>query len=91
MDGQQPPRIWLHLLMTLISVAGAAAILWMELPPDQRSMMVLEARVAVQRRAHRLAVRAGHLGMGSELRSHLPAAAAGYGIAYRLARLRDRL
>jgi len=77
--------------MLALSVLATAAMVWMELPPDQRAMMLLTARSNLQKFAHRAARRAGHAGMGSEL-NHWPVPAqAGYGLAYRLSRLRDRL
>lgn len=80
-----------QLVMVAISAAGAALITWMELSPDQRMMMTLTARARLHRVLHRAARRAGHLGMASELAGHQPSASTGYGVAYRLARLRDRL
>jgi len=80
-----------RLLMLAVSVAGTAVLVWMELPPDQRIMWTLEAKARMQRWLNRAAHRAGHAGMGSELRAWQQSAAAGYGLAYRLARLRDRL
>lgn len=80
-----------HLLMVIISVAGAAAIAWLELPETHRMMLVLTTRDRLRKLLHRAARRAGHLGMGSELAGHRPSAGAGYGVAYRLARLRDRV
>ena len=88
---EDPRDIRAHLLMVLISVTGAAAVMWMELPEGQRMMIALTLKARLHRLLHRAARRAGHLGMGSELAGHAPSAGAGYGIAYRLARLRDRL
>jgi len=88
-DQQQGP--WLHLLMTLISLAGMAAIVWLEMPPSERMMVSLTCRSVIQRTAHRAARRAGRAGMGAELHEHMPTAHASYGVAYRLAQLRDRL
>ena len=85
------PTPWRHLLMVAISVAGAAAIMWMEMPPDHRSMMVLTMRSRCHRALHSAARRAGRLGMSSELRGYGESAAAGYGLAYQLSRLRDRI
>ena len=88
---ENPRSIGLHLLMVIISVAGAAAITWLELPESQRMMLALTVKARLHRLLHQAARRAGHLGMGSELRGHHPSAEAGYGAAYRLARWRDRL
>jgi hypothetical protein len=80
-----------RLLMLAVSIAGTAILVWMELPPDHRMMIGLETRARAQRWLGRLARRAGHAGMGSELSGWRQSAAAGYSVAYRLARLRDRL
>ena len=83
--------VWKHLMITVISVAGAMVIVWAELPPDQRAMTLLTIRARLHRDLHQCAARAGRLGMASELASHGPTAHAGYGLAYRLSQLRDRL
>ena len=88
---EEPRDIRAHLLMVVISVAGAAAIAWLELPEGQRMMLVLTVKARLHRVLHRTARRAGYLGMASELRGHHESAVTGYGVAYRLARLRDRL
>ena len=88
---EEPRDIRGHLLMVVISVAGAVMIAWTELPPGQRMMVALTVKARLHRVLHRAARRAGYLGMGSELRGHRPSASTGYGVAYRLARLRDRL
>ena len=88
---QDQRSIWAHLLMTVISVAGMAVIVWMELPESQRAMMTLTMRTRLQRMLHRSAQRAGHAGMGAELHERYPAAGTAYGAAYWLARLRDRM
>ena len=87
----EPESLQSRLLMLAVSIAGTAVLVWMEVPPDQRMMWTLEAKAKMHRWLHRAARRAGHAGMGSELRSWRQTAAAGYGLAYRLARLRDRL
>lgn len=91
MPEQSQGSIWQHLLMTLISLAGAAVLIWMELPPSQRMMVTLEARKRSYRALHAGAQLAGRWGMGNELREHGPSAAASYGLAYQLARWRDRV
>lgn len=85
----RPVRI--QLVMVAVSVMGAALITWMELAPDQRMMMTLTVKARLHKMLHRAARRAGYLGMASELRGHHPSTEVGYGVAYRLARLRDRL
>jgi hypothetical protein len=91
MDTEQGSSLPSQLLMLAVSIAGTAILVWMELPPDQRVMWNLEARTWLQKRLHRAARRAGHAGMGSELSGWRLSAACGYGLACRLARLRDRL
>jgi hypothetical protein len=80
-----------RLLMLAVSIAGTAVLVWMELPPDQRLMWTLEAKAKMHKWLHRAAKRAGHAGMGSELSGWRQSAACGYGLAYRLAKLRDHL
>jgi hypothetical protein len=82
--------VWKHLLITVISVAGAMVIVWAELPPDQRAWTVLEGRARLHRCLQSAAARAGRAGMANELAAHDPTARAGYGLAYQLSRLRDR-
>jgi hypothetical protein len=86
-QGSLPSR----LLMLAVSIMGTAVLVWMEVPPDQRIMWTLTAKTRLQRWLNRAAHRAGHAGMGSELSGWQQSAACGYGVAYRLARLRDRL
>jgi hypothetical protein len=88
---QEQGSAWRHLLMTLISVAGMAVMVWMELPEGQRSMLTLELRAGLHKHLHAAAQRLGHSGMGSELAAHMPTARASYGLAYRLARWRDQV
>lgn len=80
-----------QLLMLAVSITGTAILVWMELPPDQRTMWTLEARMRLRKWLHRAARRAGHAGMGGELSGWQQSATAGYRLAYRLARARDRL
>lgn len=88
---EDPRPVRAQLIMVIISVAGAAMVTWMELAPDQRMMMTLTVKARLHRLLHRAARRAGYLGMASELAGHRESASTGYGVAYRLARLRDRL
>jgi hypothetical protein len=88
---QEQGSAWRHLIMTLISVAGMAVMVWMELPETQRQLMLIQGRVKLYAGLHRAAHRAGRAGMGSELARHMPSAHASYGLAYRLARWRDRV
>jgi len=78
-------------VMLALSVLGTAVMVWVQLPESERMMIALETRAWLHRRLNRAAHRAGHLGMGSELREHEPSAVVSYGLAYRLARLRDWL
>ena len=80
-----------QLLMLAVSIAGTAVLVWMEVPPDQRVMWTIEAKTRLRRWLHRAARRAAHAAMGSELSGWRQSAAAGYGLAYRLSRARDRL
>ena len=89
MEEQQSLRS--QLIMLAVSITGTAILVWMELPPDHRVMLALEIRTRLGKWMHRAARQAGHAAMGSELSGWRQSAAAGYGLAYRLARARDRL
>lgn len=82
---------WAHLLMTLITLAGMAAVMWMESPEWQREMIRRAARSRLRRLAAAVARRSGHRAMGDELDGRTEQARAGYGFTYRLSSLRDRL
>ena len=88
MSDQSP---WSHLLMTVITLAGVAAVMWMEAPEWQRQMVLRAARSRSQRLAAALARKTGRRAMGDELSGHQAAAESGYGFTYRVSRLRDRL
>ena len=87
-DGQGP---WTHLLMTVITLAGVGAVMWMEAPEWQREMIRRRTRLRLRSLATRLAVRSGRRAMGDELRGRRAEAEAGYGFTYRLSVMRDRL
>ena len=87
----EPQSLRAQLLMLAVSITGTAILVWMELPPDHRVMLALEAKTRAQKWLHRAARRAGHAAMGSELSGWRQSAGAGYGLAYRLAKARDRL
>jgi hypothetical protein len=80
-----------HLLVTVITLGGVAAVMWMEAPEYQREMIRRAARLRLQRAAGAAARASGHRAMGDELSGRLREALAGYGFTYRLSRLRDRL
>lgn len=80
-----------NLLVTLVTLGGAAALMWMELPEYQREMIRRAARLRLQRAAGAAARSSGHRAMGDELSGRLREALAGYGFTYRLSTLRDRL
>ena len=80
-----------HLIMTLITLAGVAAIMWMEAPEWQRETIRRAMRHRARRAAAALARASGHRAMGDELSGRLREALAGYGFTYRLSRLRDRI
>jgi hypothetical protein len=76
-------------LVLLLAVTGIAV--WAEMPDWQRQMVAARVKSRARRMAGWLARRTGHRAMGDELAGHDDAAAAGYGFAYRLSVLRDRL
>lgn len=85
MDREHP---WRSLAIMLIAMGAAA---WMETPEWQRQAILARVKHHGRRFAARLARMYGHRAMGQELAGHEDAAAAGYGLAYRLSLLRDRL
>lgn len=87
---RQPTKLELT-LMLVTSLATAAAAVWAEMSPAQRELTLMSVKAGMRRFFHRAALRAGRAGMGGELAGHGETAAAGYGLAYRLAVLRDRL
>lgn len=82
---------WTHLLMTVITLAGVAGVMWMEAPEYQREMVKRAARSRLRRLAAGLARASGRRAMGDELDGRADQARAGYGFTYRLSCLRDRL
>jgi hypothetical protein len=86
-DAQGP---WTHLIMTAITLAGVAVIMWMEAPEWQRQMAARKIRLRLRSAATRLAACAGHRAMGREL-GGTPENDAGYHTAYRISRFRDTL
>jgi hypothetical protein len=84
-------RAWSHLIMTAVTVAGVAVIMWMEAPDWQREAIRRKIRLRLRRAAALVAARSGHRAMGDELSGHQAEAEAGYGLTYRLSMFRDRL
>ena len=85
MEDRHPFR---QLALVLI-VTGAAV--WAELPDWQRRLILARVRLRTRKTLAWMARRSGHRAMGDELAGHDDAADAGYGFAYRLSLLRDRL
>jgi hypothetical protein len=82
MGGEHPP-MWQQLLMTAVSVAAVAAMLWMEAPTWQREQI----RQAVRSRLASAAWRSGREAMRLEIEHGRPGS--GYTFTYWLSRLRD--
>ena len=76
-------------LIMVLAVTGIAV--WAEMPDWQRQMVIARTRLRLRKLAAWTARRTGHRAMGDELHGHGEAADAGYGFAYRLSLLRDRL
>ena len=76
-------------LILVLAVTGIAV--WAELPDWQRRLVTARVKLASRKALGWMARRTGHRAMGDELAGHDDAADAGYGVAYRLSRLRDRL
>lgn len=85
MEDRHPVR---QLILVLI-VTGAAV--WAELPDWQRTLVIARIRLRTRKTVSWMARHTGHRAMGDELAGHDDAADAGYGFAYRLSLLRDRL
>ena len=82
---------WTRLATMVITVAGMAAIAWMEAPEWQREAMRRALRMRAYRMLHRLARASGHRAMGDELAGRKTEADAGYSFTERVSRLRDRV
>ena len=76
-------------IVLLLIVTGIMA--WSELPDWQRAAIQARTLAKARRVAAWMARRSGHAAMGDELAGHNDAALAGYSLAYRLSKLRDRL
>ena len=81
---------WMHLLMTLITVAGVGVIMWMEAPEWQRETIKRQIRLRARQCADRVARASGHRAMGREL-DGTPERDAGYERTRWLSRVRDAL
>ena len=81
---------WQRIVTTLVTVAGIAAIMWMEAPDWQREMIRRSVRRRAYRLLHLLARRSGHRAMGDELAGRQNEADAGYSFTLLLSQLRDR-
>lgn len=82
---------WTRLLTMLITVAGMAAIMWMEAPEWQREAIRRTARFRAYRLLNRLARASGRRAMGDELAGRKHEADAGYHFTERVSRVRDAL
>jgi hypothetical protein len=79
-------------LPRLILAAGMLGlIVWTELPDWQKTLVIASIRQRTRMLVGWLARRSGHVAMGDELAGRDEAASAGYGWAFRLSQLRDRL
>jgi hypothetical protein len=81
---------WQRIVTTLVTVAGIAAIMWMEAPEWQREAIRRATRRRVYRLLHRVARASGRRAMGDELAGRQNEADAGYSFTLRLSQLRDR-
>lgn len=82
-----------RLLMALAELAAAVVtlmVIWEQMPPAQRELILLQARTALRAHAARLARASGRRAMRREL-SGTPESRAGYDLSYRFSVLRDRL
>lgn len=86
--GGQP---WHRAIASLVTLGMLAGVMWMEVPDWQRQATIRACRVKAHRLLSRVARASGRRAMGDELAGHRAEAEAGYGITYRLSRLRDRV
>ena len=89
---QQRPPLWAELLISLMGLAGTLAIVWANLPPQERDWIRLGVTARWRSLGHRAAVlawRAGREGMADELAGRDPRAA--YERARALGWWRDRI
>ena len=84
-------RPWQRIVVTAVTVAGMAALMWMEAPEWQREAITRQIRWRLRSVITRLARASGHRAMGDELAGRKPEADAGYAFTLRLSRARDRL
>lgn len=82
-------QIALEILLSLVSLAGTAWIVWIQLPPAERQMCRLSMASAAHRWLARASRRLGYLGMGDELAGRDPRDR--YGLALMLGKARDRI
>ena len=80
-----------QLAMMLVSAGMLAGLLWTEMPPWQRQLIMRAARQKMYRLLHRLARASGRRAMGDELAGRKAEADAGYQFTERLSRARDAL
>lgn len=79
---------WRQLTLMLVMVGVAA---WSEMPDWQRDLVRARVRTGARRVVGWMARRTGHRAMTDELDGRPGEAQAGYGFAYRLSVLRDKL
>ena len=81
--GRDNPPMWQQLLMTAVSLAAVAAMLWMEMPGWQRDQI----RAEIRSRLASVAWASGRHAISLEVETGRPGA--GYQVTYWLSRLRD--
>jgi hypothetical protein len=86
MGSSSDPPVWQQLLMTAVSLAAVAAMLWMEAPQWQRDQF----RNGLRSRLAQAAWQSGRHAMSLEIERGRPAGL-GYGVTYWLSRVRDLL
>lgn len=86
----QREPLWQRLVVLGATLGIVAGMMWAEMPPWERQMIVRSARLRLRRMTSRLARATGHRAMGREL-AGTPEDEAGYGLPYRLSKMRDAL
>ena len=80
-----------QLIAVIASTGLLAGLLWMEMPPWQRELLIRAVRQRAYKMLHRLARASGRRAMGDELAGRTAEADAGYQFTERLSRARDAL
>jgi hypothetical protein len=91
MERRESSHPLLELLTALVAVTGSLTAVWLNMAPQERMWIQLEAIEGLRRLAGRLARSEGRAGMGEELAGRTELAWSRYGGAYVAARCEQAL